>query len=202
MQLVIFSGTKPNGEEFHLLVNSTTGWTFGPVFSSVEQIADFESFCFGITPESHKKFELIPSDKIVDLWGHYLEAVAQDIWPPSKEEWGTLNMSFESYANKFDFMRRWNLSANPVEEAGPPTVELPEGDVRKNVENMLDGFGKIAAELWNWDETKPVYFDNKDIYLEDAYEQAYFDVMKIVSDTLATPKPFGLAFTGNGGGEA
>jgi hypothetical protein len=75
-------------------------------------------------------------------------------------------------------------------------------DTKEVVEKMLERFGEIAKELWGWDETNPVFFDNNDIFLEDAYAAAYMEIMKVVVEMHIPPKPFGLSFTGEGGGEA
>jgi hypothetical protein len=60
-------------------------------------------------------------------------------------------------------------------------------DTRVVVEAILERCGQIASELWSWDETNPVFFDNEDIFLEDAYEAAYLEIMKAMIENHMPP---------------
>jgi hypothetical protein len=109
MNLSLLSGTSPDGNPFHVLVNLDTNWVFGPVFKSIEQVCDFERYCFGMAPETHRRFDHIAPAKLVELWALYHDAIDAGVWPMTDDEWGTLGISFEDYAEKFSFMKRWNV---------------------------------------------------------------------------------------------
>lgn len=110
MNLSIHSGTSRDGEEFHILVNTVTGWAFGPVFNSLKQVCDFEKYCFGFAPDEHRRFDFIPPTKLAELWNLYHDAIDAGTWPVSDAEWDSLNLSFEDYAERMSFLRRWNLT--------------------------------------------------------------------------------------------